>query len=207
MLDLCRAAVERKHERVSCACCAHQSRQPHSKPNRGRNDDNPPVVAHACTLDPQPPVHGECLRVARARGGKARRHPRRARTDHLQPPEQGLGTEGREGVAALEVGCFDVGCFDAATAGPTAVASGPLVASDRSLDPIEAGSSLTGALITNAQPLTAQSRALVLVANGSWIEDTAEHFPSVHRALADGPQAFVDLDSGASAAPKIVLRP
>jgi alcohol dehydrogenase len=31
-----------------------------------------------------------------------------------------------------------------------------------------------------------------------WIEE---------RALADGPQAFVDLDSGASAAPKIVLRP
>lgn len=32
----------------------------------------------------------------------------------------------------------------------------------------------------------------------AWVEE---------RALADGPQAFVDLDSGASAAPKIVLRP
>lgn len=32
----------------------------------------------------------------------------------------------------------------------------------------------------------------------SWIEE---------RALSDGPQAFIDLDSGASAAPKIVLRP
>jgi threonine dehydrogenase-like Zn-dependent dehydrogenase len=32
----------------------------------------------------------------------------------------------------------------------------------------------------------------------SWVEE---------RALSDGPQAFVDLDSGASAAPKIVLRP
>lgn len=31
-----------------------------------------------------------------------------------------------------------------------------------------------------------------------WVEE---------RALADGPQAFIDLDSGASAAPKIVLRP
>jgi 2-desacetyl-2-hydroxyethyl bacteriochlorophyllide A dehydrogenase len=32
----------------------------------------------------------------------------------------------------------------------------------------------------------------------AWVEE---------RALSDGPQAFVDLDSGASAAPKIVLRP
>lgn len=32
----------------------------------------------------------------------------------------------------------------------------------------------------------------------AWVEE---------RALADGPQAFIDLDSGASAAPKIVLRP
>jgi len=32
----------------------------------------------------------------------------------------------------------------------------------------------------------------------AWVEE---------RALADGPQAFLDLDSGASAAPKIVLRP
>jgi len=62
-----------------------------------------------------------------------------------------------------------------------------------------------GAKVTRQQALAAIKPGGMMMHVG--LQDWASEIDMRKLTLADGPQAFIDLDSGASAAPKIVLRP